>query len=102
MQGNLHGAERLILWGFLLIKSNHMHKNIKIIIIAVIVLIAAGFYWFQWLPTQARKTCSQPSLRDDILKEANGGKYNSEQRRASIQDPNYLYEECLRIKGVRK
>ena len=72
--------------------SPSINKKIIIIILILFVIILGGvFYWFELRPVQIRKNCYDSVITNPFKTEA-------EQR----SDFNYMYQDCLKMKGLEK
>lgn len=51
-----------------------MNKTILMITIIIVLIISIGFYWYEWRPTQIKKSCAltatnfSPDAQDNFYK----------------------------------
>ena len=80
-----------------------MNKILKILnnwkVIIVILLIAGGlFYWYEWRPSRVYIECQHKAKKwfKNYSEDKLESKFTSDKERAY----NFIYENCLRQKGI--
>jgi hypothetical protein len=92
-----------------------MSTKIKIILcistlVMVLAIIIGWFYWFQWRPTQAIKTCSSEWTFEYVVKlsenyvnsDAGPGHYSDGLNEYLDKAEQNLYNNCMAKKGFKK
>lgn len=71
-------------------------KTILIAILAVLVITLGAFYWYEYRPSQIRKSCQEKIEKQDreLLESAIKSKIMGE--------GNDIYDFCLRKNGLEK
>ncbi|MFA6422814.1 MAG: hypothetical protein WCV92_05465 [Candidatus Buchananbacteria bacterium] len=73
-----------------------MNKKTIVVVLTLLLLILVGiFYWFEWRPSQIRKNCYASAIKNPFK---NPNATESERR----SELNFIYQNCLKIKGLEK
>ena len=64
------------------------------VFIALLLIVAALFYWFQWRPSEARKECAR-------LLQPDQGTFSKNRAEANRLDYETKYKDCLNQRGVK-
>lgn len=65
-------------------------EEYKFILGVVLIVLLAGFYWFEWRPSEAKKDCYQKTYSGGLLSPGYG--------KSTAQIENE-YKNCLRARG---
>lgn len=120
VSGNGYGRRKLSLhvMGFLLSNSWGMinykdpMKKIKeiliklnnrklIITILLILIVGSSFYWFQFRPSKIYSNCHKASEKLAKISYKNDHPYNEDGVYLK-DDYEFIYKQCLRLKGINK